>query len=124
MELLHVWIDEVWHQGRLERVADCLGETYIRHDRGGNRVVTRNEYVEEIRAFRKSFPDVHFWLDDFAVSADGIWGRWRMTGTNAETGEKLNFSAFQSYRVQDGRLAETWMAAAPPGHDWSSPSDA
>ena len=120
-ELMRVWTDEVWHAGRLERVADCLGETYTRHDAGGTRVVTRAEYTEEIRVVRERIPDIHFWTDDIAVSADRIWTRWRLTGTNAQTSQPVNISALQIYRVEDGRLAETWAAPASDGHGWSAP---
>lgn len=121
MELIRAWTEDVWHGGDMERAAECIGDTYTRHDPQGNRVVTRDEYIAEIRALRERMPDIHFHLDDFALSGDRIWGRFRMTGNNKETGQPMNVSILQLYRVEDGRLVETWAAFAPEGHDWSVP---
>jgi hypothetical protein len=121
MELLQVWTEEVWHAGNYDRVADCLDEIYVRHDRQGNRAVTRAEYAQYIRAIRERVRGIRFWNDDFVVTANRIWTRWRMTGTSAEKGDPVVLSGIQVYRVVDGRLAETWAATAPEGDDWSAP---
>ena len=121
MELVTAWAEEVWHGGDMVRAAECIGDTYTRHDAQGNRVVTRDEYIAEIRALRERIPDIHFHMDDFAVSGDRIWTRLRMTGNDVATGRPVNISMLQLYRVEDGRLVETWATVAPEGHDWSTP---
>ncbi|MEZ4503631.1 MAG: ester cyclase [Dehalococcoidia bacterium] len=121
MELMRVWTDEVWNAGNYDRVADCLGETYLRHDQLGNRAVTRDQATAQIQGLRDRVQDLHFWVDDFTVAPNRIWVRWRMTGTSAESGEPVIRSGLQVYRVTDGRLAETWAAGAPDGDDWTAP---
>jgi hypothetical protein len=120
LELMRVWNDEVWHAGRLDRVADCLADTYVRHSRAGHQILTPAEYAEEIRATRERIANLRQWNDDFMVSPDRFWSRWRQTGTNVETGEPVNISGLGVYRIVDGKLAEMWAAVAPDGQEWAA----
>lgn len=120
-ELFRVWTEEVWNAGLLDRATDCLGDTYTRHDPVGNRTVTREQYIDEIRSFRERFSDIHFTVEDISVTEDRIWNRHRMTATDSASGESVVASVLQLYRVEGGRLVETWAASAPEGHDWSGP---
>ncbi len=42
-----------------------------------------------------------------------------MIWTDRASGEKRSRAGLQSYRIEDGLLAETWVILKPPGSAWS-----
>ena len=46
------------------------------------------------------------------------WFRFNPTWTDAATGETRSRAGLQSYRIGDGRLAETWLSVLGPGSAW------
>ena len=52
----------------------------------GTRTVTAEQYRDEIAATQKRIPDIHFKIEDEAITDNTWWVRWTRTGTNTETG--------------------------------------
>jgi len=117
-EVLRQWIEEVWHGGKLELVPSLVNSTYIRHGASGTRTVTPEQYALEIAALRQRFPDLRFTLHDRVIQNNMIWSRWSWRGTEATTGKAVTRSAIQIYRLESGKLAETWAASLPDGVGW------
>ena len=111
------WL-QIWHEKRLELVTETLGVNYVRHEPNGTRTVTAEQYRDEIAATQKRIPDIHFKIEDEAITDNTWWVRWTMTGTNTETGEPVTRAGLQVYRVADGRIVETWAAAHEFGSTW------
>jgi hypothetical protein len=116
LETMRLWGEEVWGKGRLELVPDLVAPEYIRHGADGTRVVTPESYTKEIEAGR-----ARGWaFTNNAVSIDGdlIWTRWSFSGEGPD-GETMNGKGLQIYRLEDGKLAETWNLVAP-GEHWAN----
>jgi len=117
-ELLRRWIESVWNGGKLELVPSLVNTSYVRHEAVGTRAVTPEQYALEISATRKRFPDLRFTQRDRIVQGDRVWVRWSFRGTDATTGRVIVRGGLQIYRIENGKLAETWVASLPDGADW------
>lgn len=117
-DLFDRW-ERVWHEGKYDLIPECVGAQYIRHDEQGDRTVTREAYAAELAAIRLERPDVRVIVYDAAFEAERAWFRFSFKWTDANSGEPRNRSGMQSYRIADGRLAETWISFLPMGQVWT-----
>jgi predicted SnoaL-like aldol condensation-catalyzing enzyme len=117
-DLFDRW-ERVWHQGQYDLVPSCVGENYIRHDEKGDRTVTRDAYAAEIAAMRKERPDIRVVVYDHSFAGDRAWFRFAFKWTDPKTGESQSRAGMQSYRIESGKLAETWLMLQPLGSAWT-----
>jgi SnoaL-like domain len=117
-DLFDRW-ERVWHEGQYDLVPDCVGPHYIRHDENGDRTVTREAYAAELVAIRNERPDIRVVVYDHTFSPGGAWFRFSFVWTETKTGETRSRAGMQSYRIEDGKLVETWIALQPMGSAWS-----
>jgi hypothetical protein len=105
-----LWDEEVWGNGKLELVKQLVASEYIRHDARGDRVVTPEQYTEEIREYRKYWGSRDYVGKTQAISAkdDLVWVRSSSVATDPEAGDEGSGRALQVYRFVNGKLAETW----------------
>lgn len=81
--------------------------------------VTRNAYAAEIANIRKERPDIRVIVYDHSFVGDRAWFRFEFRWTDAKTGQVHTQAGMQSYRIADGKLAETWLTLLPPGSAWT-----
>jgi predicted SnoaL-like aldol condensation-catalyzing enzyme len=117
-DLFDRW-ERVWHQGQLNLVATCVAEHYIRHDESGDRTVTRDAYAKEIAQIQAERPDIRVVVYDHTFEGDWAWFRFSFKWSDRKTGEQYSRAAMQSYRIEGGKLAETWLAMMPLGSTWT-----
>ena len=118
MRLFDRW-EQVWHEGRYDLVPGCVAENYIRHDEKGDRTVTRDAYAAEIAATRKERPDIRIVVYDHSFEGDPACFRFAFKWTDPKTGEPRSRAGMQSYRIEGGKLAETWLMLQPLGSAWT-----
>jgi hypothetical protein len=117
-DLFDRW-ERVWHEGQYDLVPSCVGPHYIRHDENGDRTVTREAYAAELAAIRGERPDMRVVVYDHSFTDNRVWFRFSFRWTDPRTGEPRSRAGMQSYRIENGRLAETWIALQPPGSAWT-----
>jgi hypothetical protein len=118
-DLFDRW-ERVWHEGQYDLVPSCVCEVYIRHDEAGDRTVTPESYAAEIAKLREEvIPNTRFVIYDHAFYDDRAWVRYTHKWTDPQTGEPRSRAAMQIYRIEDGKLAETWWVARPVGSAWN-----
>jgi len=110
--------DKVWGEGHYELIPSCVTEKYIRHDVQGDRTVSRNDYAKEIMQIRKAVPDIQFLIHDRSIDTDKVWIRYTLQYTDPETGKKVNQKGLQVYRIEQDKLAETWLVLQEAGTEW------
>ena len=112
--LLRRWYDEMWSQKNFDLIPELAGPTYTRHDPMGRRTVTAEEYRDECQQnFGGSkFSDMTYWLmsEGDYVTAIGSW---------LHNGDQ-RWSWGQTFRIEDGRLVETWLPALAIGDSWDA----
>ncbi|MCA0317893.1 MAG: ester cyclase [Proteobacteria bacterium] len=117
-ELFDRW-EQVWHEGRFDLVPGCVAPHYIRHDEAGDRTVTPEEYAAELAGLRQDRPDVRIIVYDHAFGWDRAWYRFTMKWTDRTSGQIRTRAGLQTYRIEGGKLAETWVVLQPLGSAWS-----
>jgi len=117
-DLFDRW-ERVWHEGQYDLVPSCVGPHYIRHDENGDRTVTREAYAAELASIHRERPGIRVVVYDHSFTADRAWFRFSFRWTDPRTGEPRSRAGLQSYRIEDGRLAETWIALQPLGSAWT-----
>lgn len=119
-DLFDRW-ERVWHEGRYDLMPACVGTHYIRHDEAGDRTVTREAYAAELAKLRQDRPDVRIIVYDHLLQGSRAWYRFTMKWTDVARGEVRTRAGLQAYRIESGKLAETWVTLQPLGSAWSDP---
>ena len=113
--------ERVWHQGQYDLIPSCVGPTYMRHDEKGDRTITREDYSAEIAQTRKERPNLRFVVYDHSFEGDRAWFRFTLKWTDPKTGATGTRAGMQVYRIEAGKLAETWLMMLQPGSAWPDP---
>jgi hypothetical protein len=99
-------------------IPSCVGPTYIRHDEKSDRTVAREAYAAEIAQTRQERPNLRFVVCDRSFEGDRAWFRFRLKFTDPKNGETRTRAGMQVYRIEGGKLAETWLMFQEPGSAW------
>jgi predicted ester cyclase len=65
--------------------------------------------------FRRGFPDVTSTIEDLIAEGDKVVARWRSWATHrgdymgiAPSGKEVEFTGISFYRIEGGKIAESW----------------
>jgi hypothetical protein len=120
--LLHRWYGEMWSQGRAELIPELAGPIYTRHEMGGTRVVTAEEYRDQTAGLlsKVTIRDLRY-----GMIAEGdkvcVIGSWRFSGPS-ESGKDSTPTPWdwvQMFRAENGKLVETWLSGISMESNWS-----
>lgn len=111
--------ERVWHEAQYDLIPSCVGPHYIRHDENGDRTVTREAYAAELAGIHKARLVIRVVVYDHSFTTDRAWFRFSFQWQDATTGEPQSRAGMQSYRIEEGRLVETWIAMRPLGTSWT-----
>lgn len=113
--------ERVWHGGEFDLIPSCVAPTYIRHDHLGDRTTTPESYAGELARVREQRPGIRVEVYDHAFQGNRAWYRFAFRWSDPATGEARTQAGLQSYRIEDGKLAETWISLSPVGSAWPDP---
>ncbi|NJM84456.1 MAG: ester cyclase [Tabrizicola sp.] len=119
-DLFDRW-EKVWHEGRYDLLASCVAESYGRHDEFGDRTVSRDAYAAEIAKVHEARPGIRIVVYDHTLDDDRAWFRFAFTWPDPETGKPMSRAGLQQYRIEAGKLAETWVVLQSIGSTWPDP---
>ena len=80
--------------------------------------MTPEEYAAELAAGRRERPNTRIIVYDHEIVGDRAWFHFMLTWTDASTGETRTRAGMQLYRVEGGKLAETWLTLLKLGSAW------
>ena len=70
---------------------------------------------QEAADFRRGFPDVISTIEDLIAEGDRVVTRWRSRATHrgdymgiAPSGKEVQFTGISFYRIEGGKIAESW----------------
>ena len=107
---------EMFNSGDLSQLADIVSEDY------GDKLEGQSSGIAVIRSYleglKASFPDLTWSIEQIIGEGDRVAVMNRVSGTQVNdfgqikaTGNRVDFAAFQFYRIADGKLAEHWEVA-------------
>ena len=106
--------EKVWHEGQYDLISQCMADAYLRHDEIGDRTVTPAEYAKEIAGAHKARPNTRFAVFEHTFDGNRAWFRFNLTWSDLTKTR----AGMQLYRVEGGKLAETWLTLMPLGSSW------
>jgi len=108
--------EEMWkNRSFKENMAKLAGPLYTRHEPNGTRTITVEEYCEETIELMKNIPSNVSIADKSEIFAEGDKIAYLATGKGAQ-GNFINF--VQVYRLENGKLVETWHTGPLIGVKW------
>ena len=101
--VLRRWYDEMWSQKNTDLVPELAGPVYVRHESGGTRSLTGEEYRAQLAAIVASWEitDMRYSLISEGDKVVAI-GSWKVDGKQMDW--------VQAFRVEKGKLVETWLS--------------
>ena len=107
--LMRRWYDEMWARRDFDLIPELAGPVYTRHDVVGDRAVTAEEYRDQMKAAASDWTIDAF---HYFLIAEGDYvtaiGTWTING-----GQQWDW--VQAFRVEDGKLVETWLPGMAVG---------
>ncbi|MGM4887826.1 nuclear transport factor 2 family protein [Tardiphaga sp. 11_C7_N12_6] len=117
-DLFDRW-EKVWHECQYDLIPNCVGSHYIRHHEKGDRTVTQDAYATELMTVHKERPGTRVVVYDHSFTDDRAWFRFAFVWPDPASGEQRSRAGMQSYRIEDGKLAETWITLLALGTTWA-----
>jgi predicted ester cyclase len=98
--------EELWnHTGELDAAEELFA--------AGEAEAAKQEAAD----FRRGFPDVISTIEDLIAEGDKVVARWRSRATHqgdymgiAPTGNRVEFTGISFYRIEGGKIAESWTS--------------
>jgi steroid delta-isomerase-like uncharacterized protein len=116
-DLIRRFYDEGWTKNNLDVYDELVTEDFTDHQAMPGLPPGREGFKALNVMFRSAFPDLRVDVDNVVAEDDKVGCRWRSTGTHQgelfgipPTGKKVDVTATVFYRVDNGRLAEGWIA--------------
>jgi predicted ester cyclase len=107
---------ETFNAGDFDRLGEIVSRDY------GDRLEGQTAGIDVVKKYltglKASFPDFTWTIEQIIAEGDRVAVMNRVTGTHLHdfggrkaTGNRVDFQAFQIYRIVDGKLAEHWEVA-------------
>ena len=111
VEVVRRYLDEIYHQGRVEVVREICGDPLVRHDPGSTTSLSHQQQIDRIAA---DLPAWQPWFTHEVLAGDAEHAVlvWNATGRTAER----TLSGIEVFRVADGRITDVWNAPYATEH--------
>jgi predicted ester cyclase len=87
---------------------------FVDHDGPGGKQIDRAGDRAMMAAMHMHMPDLKVEVRDALADGDKVVVRNVWTGTNRETGQRIEFHGFVLWRIANGRIVERWATVTPP----------
>jgi steroid delta-isomerase-like uncharacterized protein len=102
-------VAEAWNAGRVEVYDESLTDDCVAHDPNRPEPARGREAFKQIvLSFRGAVPDLHVEIDDLIACDNKVVTRWTATGTERDSGRRIEVTGITIDRFRDGRVAESW----------------
>jgi steroid delta-isomerase-like uncharacterized protein len=114
--LIRRFYEEVWSRGHTDVAYEVFADDYVRHDLRATEALSGPAGQKKVADdFQAAFPDLEFTIDLIVGEGDFVVGRWTACGTHLgpwggtePTGRRATLSAVNSFRFENGKVAEIW----------------
>lgn len=104
---------EIYNSKNYEAAYDCMAADY--KDRMLTQVRKVEDAIEILKTTHQAFPDIKVIISELIEEGDKVVFRGQFTGTHlgefagiAATGAKVDFEALEIFRLENGKIAESW----------------
>lgn len=110
------FIQEIFNEGRLDRLSELVSSTYILQDAPKGTPSGQEAIKQIVTMFRTAFPDLKITIERLIGEGEMLAAKSVMQGTHqqtifgiAGTGRVINMSSLTMVRITDGKLQESWV---------------
>ncbi len=97
----------------LDAIDRNLAASFVDHDGPGGRVVDRAADRVMMAKMHQMFPDLRVVVKDAVAQGDKVVVRNLWTGTNTQSGQRVEFHGFVMWRIAAGKIVERWATVTP-----------
>lgn len=108
------YTDDVYHAANPEAAERYIADPCIRHEHGHLVVMSLAENKARIAGFLAQCKNPRFRYVAEAAQGDLYSSAYEYEFTNA-AGERETFGSIEIFKIEDGKITETWNAAAGHG---------
>lgn len=113
-QFIQDYTEQVYHAQDAEAAARFIADPCIRHEHGHQVVMTLAENKKRIAGFFTQFANGRFTY--VAEVAEGnLYSAAYQCEFTDPVGERQTFSGIEIFKIVDGKITETWNAAAGQG---------
>jgi steroid delta-isomerase-like uncharacterized protein len=109
------YVEEPWNKGNVDALDELCGPNFSLRGQGVE------PFKAVIASFRKSFPDLHFTVEEMIAEGDKVAYRWTARGTHqaeyagiAPTGKTITTTGITIIRIVDGQVVEDRFESGGP----------
>ncbi len=110
------FIQEVFNEGRLDRLDELLSPSYVYRDAPPGTPAGPEAIRQVVSLFRGAFPDLTVTIEEQIAEGDKVCSRTTTRGTHRgtlfgipATGKTITMPGLTLVRIADGRVAESWV---------------
>lgn len=114
-ELIQEYTDAVWNQGDVGAMERYYPPDYVHHDASRPDVTSLEDYRRWAEELMAGIHELHVEIDDLIAEDGKAVKRWTARGVHrgelagiAPTGRRVAFSGVSTYRLENGRIVESW----------------
>jgi predicted ester cyclase len=97
----------------LDAINRNMDISFVDHDGPDGKVVDRAADRAMMAKMQQMFPDLRVVVKDAVAQGDKVVVRNLWTGTNAQTGQRVEFHGFVMWRIAAGKIVERWATVTP-----------
>jgi steroid delta-isomerase-like uncharacterized protein len=104
------------HSGRFDVIDDLVSPGIVTHGFPGENPDSLEAYRSFFRDLERAFPRMEFSIDHMVAEEDRVAVRFRIRAVHSgdylgipATGRTVEFSGMVLYRLEEGRIVETWL---------------
>jgi predicted ester cyclase len=97
----------------LDAIERNLDPAFLDHDGPGGQPADRAADRAMMARMHATFPDLRVDVLDAVAQGDKVVVRNRWTGTNSQTGQRMECRGFVMWRIAGDRIAERWATVTP-----------
>ena len=105
--------DDFVNKKDLAAIDRNMAADFLDYDGPGGKQVGPAEDRAMMAAMHQRMPDLVVEVKDALAEGDKVVVRNLWTGTNAKTGQRMEFHGFVMWRVTDGKIVERWATVTP-----------
>jgi predicted ester cyclase len=105
--------DEFVNQRDLDAIDRNVAADFLDHDGPGGKPADRAADKAMMARMHQTFPDLRVAVLDHVAQGDKVVVRNLWTGTNAQTGQRVEFHGFVMWRLAGGKIVERWATVTP-----------
>lgn len=113
-DLVRGHFEDFVNNQKAEVIRNNMTPDFLDHDGPGGKPTGVDGDETMMRGMYGIFPDLHITIEEMVAEGDRVVCRNRWEGTNAKTGQRMEFHGFVEWRFEGEKIAERWATVTTP----------